>query len=81
MYKSLLMLAFLSSPIDIEYVSDSTEDMAKDMHALELFLSDKVNHEKYCKDITWEQPDIDVYKEKLETQLPESCKARLPQEE
>ena len=56
----------------------TTSDMARNMRALELFIADEMNYEKYCKSISWQQPEIDVYKEKLESQLPEECRAKIP---
>jgi len=78
--KSIVLITLLSTPFDITQVSESTEDMAKDMTALELFLSDKVNYEKHCRDISWDQPEIETYKEKLKSQLPEACQNRIPEE-
>ena len=54
--------------------SDGSDDLKRDMRALELFLQDKQDYEDYCPDIKWTQPDISVYKEKLTSQLPEECK-------
>jgi hypothetical protein len=50
------------------------DDLKRDMQALELFLQDQDDHREYCPSLKWEQPKIDVYKKKLESQLPESCK-------
>jgi len=44
------------------------------MKALELFLKDQEDHQIYCPRLSWAQPDIKIYKEKLKSQLPESCK-------
>ena len=41
---------------------------------LELFLKDQEDKEEFCPNLKWEQPDISVYKETLESQLPEECK-------
>ncbi|HBQ60728.1 MAG TPA: hypothetical protein DD671_14205 [Balneolaceae bacterium] len=49
-------------------------DMETDARALELFLQDRKDHSEYCPETPWEQPDIEVYKETLESQLPEGCK-------
>ena len=54
--------------------AQDADDLKRDMKALELFLQDQDDHEKYCPKLKWEQPDIKVYKKKLESQLPEDCK-------
>jgi hypothetical protein len=48
-------------------------DLAKKMKALEIFLQDQEDHEKFCPKLEWEQPIIEVYQEKLKSQLPEQC--------
>ena len=81
MFVQLFFSTILFSTAEIQLVQDATDDMVRDVTALELFLSDKENHKKYCSDILWKQPNISVYKEKLETQLPSTCISRLPKEE
>ena len=49
------------------------DDLKRDMKALEIFLQDQDDHEKYCPKIEWEQPDISIYKKELKSQLPEGC--------
>jgi|TARA_R110000824_G_scaffold246800_1_gene435968 hypothetical protein len=49
-------------------------DMETDARALELFLQDRKDHSEYCPEISWEQPNIEIYKETLESHLPEGCK-------
>ena len=51
-----------------------TDDLKRDMKALELFLQDQEDHKEYCPKLKWKQPEISVYKEKLKPQLPEGCK-------
>jgi hypothetical protein len=51
-----------------------TGTLKDNMIALELFLKDQDDHSKYCPEIKWTQPDIEVYKQKLVTQLPKECK-------
>ena len=55
-------------------VADQTDDLKRDMKALELFLQDQDDHRNYCPRLKWEQPTIEVYKQSLESQLPEECK-------
>ena len=50
------------------------DDLKRNMTALEIFLQDQDDHAKHCPKLEWEQPDISVYKETLESQLPEGCK-------
>ena len=54
-------------------VADTTDDLKRDMKALELFLQDKEDHKEHCPKTKWDQPDIDVYKKTLKSQLPEGC--------
>ena len=54
-------------------VADPADDLKRDMKALELFLQDQDDHKEYCPNLKWEQPKIEVYKEKLVSQLPEEC--------
>ena len=49
------------------------DDLKRDMIALELFLQDQEDKEKFCPKLAWEQPDIEVYKKELKSQLPEGC--------
>jgi hypothetical protein len=53
---------------------EATDEMKRDVKALELFLQDKKDHKEICPKIRWEQPGISVYKEKLSSQLPQECK-------
>ena len=55
-------------------VADPADDLKRDMKALELFLQDQDDHKEHCPKLKWEQPGIEVYKEKLVSQLPEECK-------
>ena len=49
-------------------------DIQRDAQALELYLQDRHDHQEHCPEIRWEQPKLDVYKEQLQSQLPEECK-------
>ena len=51
-----------------------SDDLAKQCKALEIFLQDQEDHIEHCPKLEWEQPSIEVYKEKLESQLPKNCK-------
>ena len=69
---SMFMILFSSS-----LKGEGMDDLVRNTKALELYLQDKDDYEKYCSHLPWEQPDIDVYKEKLETQLTEQCQKRI----
>ena len=49
-------------------------DIEVSAKALEIYLEDKKDHQKHCPKLKWEQPALDVYKKKLESQLPDGCK-------
>ncbi len=51
-----------------------SDDLKRDMKALEIFLQDKADKKEYCPKLKWKQPDISVYKKQLKSQLPEECK-------
>jgi len=51
-----------------------TDELKKDMRALEFFLQDKEDHKKYCPKLKWKQPDIKIYKSKPKSYLPKNCK-------
>jgi len=54
--------------------ADPSGDLCDKVKALELFLQDQEDHEKYCPELEWEQPSIEVYRKILKSQLPEECK-------
>ena len=56
--------------------AEPTDDLKRDMMALELFLQDQEDHKNFCPKTVWEQPSIEIYKEKLESQLPKDCKEK-----
>ena len=55
------------------------DGIKRDMKALELYLQDQEDHQKYCPNLKWKQPKISVYKEKLKSQLPKTCKKKTQQ--
>lgn len=65
----LLFLALSSSPLE-----EPIDDLKRDTKALELFLQDKEDKQKYCPKWKWKQPPIEVYKKTLKSQLPKGCK-------
>ncbi len=67
-----MFLLLFSSPL--AQASPECDDLKKDMIALELFLQDQEDKEKFCPKLKWTQPDIEVYKKTLKSQLPEECK-------
>jgi hypothetical protein len=63
--------------IDLE----DTSKMETEAMAIQLYLEDLLDHDKYCNEIDWEQPDIEIYKETLISHLPEGCKPEEPEQE
>ena len=69
-----MMSAYILFSLLLTTVESDSEDLKRDMRALEIYLQDKKDHEKYCPNFKWVQPDISVYKKKLKSQLPDGCK-------
>ena len=67
-----MFLLLFNSPV--AHAAPECDDLKKDMIALELFLQDQDDKEKFCPNLDWAQPDIEVYKKTLKSQLPEECK-------
>ena len=65
-----MILLFASLAI----ADEPCDDLKRDMKALEIFLQDQDDHEKYCPKLKWDQPDISIYKKELKSQLPKECK-------
>tara|TARA_Y100001937_G_C7071106_1_gene308431 strand:- start:534 stop:788 length:255 start_codon:yes stop_codon:yes gene_type:complete len=57
--------------------SEGLTEIEVSAQALEIYLQDKKDHKKYCPSKKWTQPSLEVYKEKLKSQLPEGCKDAL----
>ena len=55
-------------------VAGPQDDLKRDMRALEIYLQDQEDHKNYCPKTKWNQPDIEVYKRTLKSQLPKGCK-------
>ena len=60
--------------LSLAVATPESDDLKKDMRALEIFLQDKEDKKAHCPKLKWEQPDIEVYNKPLKTQLPENCK-------
>ena len=71
MKAGMFMMMFASG-----VAAEPTDDLKRDMKALELFLQDQEDHKKYCPNLKWEQPEISVYKKELKSQLPDQCKRK-----
>ena len=70
-----LILGISMADVYISSLAGQPSDvLVRDMKALELFLKDQEDHRVYCPRLSWEQPDIKIYIEKLESQLPDGCK-------
>ena len=74
MIQSVSLFMILFSP---STKGEGMDDLVRNTKALELYLQDQEDHEKYCTGEEWEQPDIDVYKQELESQLSDFCKRRI----
>tara|TARA_B100000214_G_C23897084_1_gene594671 strand:- start:507 stop:749 length:243 start_codon:yes stop_codon:yes gene_type:complete len=68
---SLVVLCSLG--ITAAKVTSDLPEIERDARALELYLQDREDYEKYCPFRTWEQPPISVYKQTLISHLPEGC--------
>jgi hypothetical protein len=55
-------------------LAEPMDDLKRDTKALEIFLQDKEDKKTHCPNIKWVQPNISVYKDTLESQLPSECK-------
>lgn len=66
---ALLLLTLNAPPLE-----EPIDDLKRDTKALELFLQDKEDKKKHCPKLQWKQPDIEVYKKTLKSQLPSGCK-------
>ena len=69
----LVLSSFLVAWVD-PLSTDGLSEIERDTRALESYLQDRKDHEEHCPQLEWEQPSIEVYKEKLISQLPEECK-------
>ena len=65
-------------PIDYSPVQKQTQEMLSSVDAIEFFLQDKQDFERFCPKAAWEQPCLDDYKGEPKSYLPEDC---LPEEE
>ena len=69
MISAVLMLTLLG-----DIAAAESDDLKRDMKALELYLQDEKDHKEHCPKIKWEQPNIKIYKKELKSQLPSGCK-------
>ena len=69
-----LIVTLAGSPDEFKLTNNDLTELEISAKALELYLQDKKDHDKYCPFRTWEQPSLDIYKKFLESQLPEGCK-------
>ena len=65
-------------PVDYSPVQKQTQEMLSSVDAIEFFLQDKQDFERFCPKAQWEQPCLDDYKGEPKSYLPEGC---LPEEE
>ena len=57
MISAVLMLTLLG-----DIAAAESDDLKRDMKALELYLQDEKDHKEHCPKIKWEQPNIKIYK-------------------
>ena len=69
-----LVVSLSRTPTVTKISTEELTDIEISAKALEIYLQDKQDHDKYCPFFTWEQPSLEVYKKTLESQLPEGCK-------
>ena len=69
------MIIIICSPglVSVDTLSGLPE-IERDMRALELYIQDKKDYKEYCPRLEWKQPHLDVYKQTLQSYLPEGCK-------
>ena len=60
--------------MSLAVATPESDDLKKDMKALEIFLQDKEDKKIHCPKLNWKQPGIEVYKKTLKSQLPKDCK-------
>ena len=77
-FKEEIIETLASTKTKIETMDEKTEDLKNNMMALEIFLKDQEDYEKFCPKKKWMQPEMIEYKKKLRSMLPEDC---LPEEE
>jgi len=76
--KEEIIETLAATETQIETMDEKTEDLKNNMVALEIFLKDQEDYEKFCPKKKWTQPEMIEYKKKLRSMLPEDC---LPEEE
>ncbi len=65
-----ILILSLMNPV----LAQDSNNLKRDMKALELYLQDQDDHKRYCPKLQWNQPSIEVYKQRLSSQLPKKCK-------
>ena len=66
------MILFLT--LALASAEETTDEIKRDMKALEIYLQDKKDHKEECPKISWKQPELSIYKKELKSQLPKECK-------
>jgi hypothetical protein len=69
-----LIVTLSSSPNTFKLSSNDLTELEISAKALELYLQDKKDYDKYCPFRKWEQPSLSVYKKTLHSHLPKGCK-------
>jgi len=59
---------------EVEECEKGVKGLLEGLKGLEFYLRDKKLKKEYCPSLTWEQPGLEIYKNKPQSHLPESCK-------
>ena len=70
------IIGLLALGLGTSAAAKDSEDLKRDMKALELYLQDKSDYKNYCPKMNWDQPKLSVYKKKLKSLLPKKCKKK-----
>tara|TARA_Y100001963_G_scaffold130592_1_gene187039 strand:+ start:674 stop:919 length:246 start_codon:yes stop_codon:yes gene_type:complete len=73
-FGGLCLVATLITTPMAKVSDDELNEIEISAKALEIYIQDKKDHDKYCPLKTWKQPPLETYKETLKSQLPEGCK-------
>ena len=66
---------------EVETTYNNVKDLRSIMSGLEFFMKDRILKKENCSDITWTQPDIEVYKEDPRSHLPEQCQKEFDKQD
>ena len=73
-FGGLCIIVTLISTPRMPIAQDKLTEIEISALALEIYIQDKKDHDKYCPTKKWSQPALDIYKETLRSHLPKGCK-------